>query len=493
MRIIAKSDVRAPIHRKLRWKQINWKKVEHKVKQLQMRIAKATKAGKLHKVKALQWILTHSFYAKLLAVKRVTTNKGKHTPGIDGVVWKTSYQKIRAVYSLKRKGYKALPLRRIYIPKKNSKLRPLSIPCMFDRAMQALYTLALNPLAETLADPNSYGFRRGRRCADAIAQCFNCLSKRYSPVWLWEADIKSCFDEISHHWILDNIPIDRLMLKTWLRAGYIEKEQLYPSISGTAQGGIISPVIMNLTLDGLERAVRDAAPTRFKLGNKTPQVNFIRYADDFIITARTKEMLIEKVIPVVQRFLAERGLVLSAEKSKITRIEDGFNFLGQHLRKYNGKLIIQPTNEAIKGVIAKTRQVIKDHRGKKTWAMIKKLNPIIRGWSNYHRHVCSSKAFSKVDDTIFKNLWNWIRRRHKSKGKKWSRKKYFRDYRTSTWSFFGTQKGKDGKKIYLDLCKANQTGIVRHVKIRAEANPYDPKYQEYFQKRNSRKYTQYIP
>ena len=232
-----------------RWNSIPWKAVEKDVKRLQVRIAKAVSEKKYRRAKSLQWLLTHSYHGKLIAVRRVTTNRGKNTPGVDGVIWPTGRQKMAAVADLRRKGYAPLPLRRICIPKKNGRKRPLSIPTMHDRAMQALYKLALDPVAETIADPNSYGFRPHRRCADAIKQCFIILANRKSPTWILEGDIKACFDEISHKWILDNILLDKQVLGKWLRAGYIEEKTVYPTRKGTPQGGIISPTIANMVLN----------------------------------------------------------------------------------------------------------------------------------------------------------------------------------------------------------------------------------------------------
>lgn len=486
--IFKKLCPRATSRQRSRWDSINWGRIVKKVRRLQERIAKAVQAHRTRLVRHLQWILTHSYYAWLLAVKRVTTNKGKQTAGIDGIVWKTSRQKMRGAHQLRRRGYKALPLRRAYILKKSGKLRPLSIPVIRDRAMQALYALALQPVAETLADPHSYGFRLDRSCADAIARCFVCLSRNCSPRWILEADIKSCFDRINHEWIMNNIPLDRKMLRAWLKAGYLEGGKLYPTLEGTPQGGVISPLIMNMTLDGLEKAVSAVLPTRHQYG-QCPAVHVVRYADDFIITGCSKELLEETVMPTVRSFLSERGLTLSEEKTRIVRIEDGFDFLGFNLRKYNnGKLLIRPAKDAVKGIIAKARQIIKSHRGNDTWTLIKALNPVIRGWANYYRGVCSSRSFTRVDNAIFKNLWNWVRRRHTHKGKCWSRRKYFRHYRTTSWSFFATRTGAGETKVHLDLHKAGQTKIVRHVPIRATANPFDPSWREYFRKRKPRKY-----
>jgi RNA-directed DNA polymerase len=470
---------------RLTWKSIDWKKVERKVKELQMRIAKAVREGRYRVVKSLQWLLTHSFYAKLMAVRRVVTNKGKRTPGVDGVVWKTPKQKMQAVNQLNRRGYRPLPLRRTYIKKKSGKDRPLGIPTMRDRAMQALYVLALVPVAETTADPNSYGFREYRSCADAIEQCFICLAKRRSPRWILEADIEACFDMIDHEWILNNILIDGKILRAWLKAGYMDKGRLFPTKAGTPQGGIVSPVLANMTLDGLESAVKEAVSAKAK-------VNLIRYADDFLVTAESEEILKEQVIPAIHGFLAERGLNLSGEKTKITRIEDGFDFLGQHLRKYGDKLIITPSKSSVRSMINKARKGMKANLGQATSKMIEELNSAIRGWANYHRHACSKATFSHVDSCIYKNLWRWARRRHKGKGKRWIRKRYFRTVGSRNWSFFATGRSKKGESRAVDLLLAGTTKIVRHVKTRAEANPYARDWQEYFSWRLSRRYSEAV-
>lgn len=247
-----KFDVPAFSHQTNSWHTIDWYAVERKVRELQVRIAKATKQQQWRRVKALQRMLVRSFAAKCLAVKRVTENRGKRTAGVDGELWSTPESKWRAVFRLTRKGYKPKPLKRVYIPKANGKRRPLGIPTMFDRAMQALYLLALEPVSETTADRNSYGFRPMRSTADAIEQCFVNLSRKHSAKWVLEGDIKGCFDNISHDWLLSNIPLDKKVLGKWLKSGFMESGKLNSTDAGTPQGGIISPVLANMALDGLE-------------------------------------------------------------------------------------------------------------------------------------------------------------------------------------------------------------------------------------------------
>jgi RNA-directed DNA polymerase len=457
------------------WEVIDWPTIRHHVRRLQLRIAKAIRAGKYGKAKALQWLLTHSRAAKLLAVKRVTSNKGAKTPGVDNVLWRTDRQKYQAAQNLKRRGYRPQPLRRHYIPKKNGKLRPLSIPVMRCRAMQALHALGLVPIAETLADRNSYGFREGRRCADAIGQCFCALAKSYAPVWILEGDIKACFDRISQPWLLKNSPMDKRMLRCWLEAGYWEKGQLFPTNRGTPQGGIISPVLANLTLDGMEQAIRSQIKPRHD------QVNFIRYADDFIVTARDKETLEQKVKPAVVAFLAARGLELSEQKTIITHIETGFNFLGQNVRKYKRKLIIKPAKDGTKALLEKTRDCIKSAVGQSQAALIRKLNPIVRGWANYHRHICAGKTFWAVDRIVRIHLMKWAKRRHPKKSRRWLKRKYFSADGKGNFSF--RTQNRAGESRMLVLHRIAKTVIERHIKVRGEANPYDPQYTEYFERR----------
>lgn len=459
------------IHSGRAWRSIDWKKARREVRRLQMRIAKAVQAGDHGKVKSLQWTLTHSFYAKALAVKRVTSNQGKNTPGVDGILWKTAKEKIKAVKALRQHGYKAKPLRRTYIPKKNGKMRPLSIPTMYDRAMQALYKLALAPVAETTADRNSYGFREGRSCADAVAAAFNALSKPNSATWVLEGDITGCFDNISYNWLMENIPMEKRILREWLEAGYVDKGIAYPTKKGTPQGGIISPTLANMTLDGLEKIVRKSVPWRSR-------VNFIRYADDFIITGKSKSILENNVLPAVKEFLETRGLMLSEEKTKITYIKHGFTFLGQTFRKHGEKLHITPSKEGVLTLIRKVGMLIRKHTSAPMIILIRKLNDILRGWANYHRHVVSSDVFRRVDSYVYEQLWRMLRRRHSNKSKKWLSKKYWRAAgRKGVFSIIIRCKNK--LKLY-QVIRICSIGIRRHRKIKADANPYLPEYGRYF-------------
>lgn len=473
------------------WEEIDWQKARAYVKKLQMRIVKAQKEGHYSKVKSLQWLLTHSFYAKALAVKRVTSNSGKRTSGVDHELWLTPQAKFIAISKLNRRGYRPQPLRRHYIPKKNGKMRPLSIPTMTDRAMQTLYKFSLEPIAETYADPNSYGFRIGRSTHDAIEQCFTDLNKGKSPKWILEGDIKGCFDHISHQWLLENIPMDTQILEKWLKCGYVETQKLFPTDEGTPQGGTISPTLMNMTLDGLERLLHDRLPTRKKVNGKTHcnKMNFVRYADDFIITGESPEFLREKVLPIVREFLTERGLQLSEEKTVITHIGEGFDFLGKNIRKYNGKLLIRPCKSAVKSFLGKVRDIIKSSKSIKQEILIRRLNPVIRGWVNNQRYVVSSKVFSTVDYEIYKCLGQWAKRRHKKKSRKWIARKYWHDIDSRQWTFSVPyeNQGTEGKPLYCKLEYATDTKIIRFKKIVAEANPFDEYWTDYFEEREGEK------
>jgi RNA-directed DNA polymerase len=461
------------------WNRINWEAVTRQVRTLQTRIVKAMKQGKMKQVRSLQRLLTHSTAAKLLAVRRVTSNRGKRTAGVDGILWNTPEAKYAAAMRLRARGYSAKPLRRVYIPKSGGKTRMLGIPTMYDRAMQALYRLALDPVAEHTADTHSYGFRPCRSVADAIAQCFTVLCHKGSARYILEGDIQRCFDEISHPWLEAHIPLDTKVLREWLRSGAFEGGVVLDTMEGTPQGGIISPTLCNMTLDGIERLLEEHFRRRGTTWLRRCKVHFVRYADDFIITGATKEILEHEVMPVLKAFLAERGLRLSEKKTRITDITDGFHFLGFHLRKYHGKLLIRPSGASVKKVLKHIRHLIKKHKTMETGKLIDLLNPVIRGWAYAYRHVVSSQIFHALDSQIWTCLWNWTRRRHRHKRAAWLKAKYFRHGNGTNWCF------SDGKDKY--LYRMSSLTIRRHLKIKGECNPYDPAWEPYLEQLRERR------
>jgi len=434
----------------------------------------------------LQRLLTRSHSGKMLAVKRVTENRGKRTPGVDGKVWLTPASRWKGMLSLRHRGYRTMPLRRVYIPKSrvyipksNGKRRPLGIPCMRCRAMQALWKLALEPIAETLADPNSYGFRPERSTADAIEQCFNCLSHRTSAEWVLEGDIRGCFDNFSHSWLLEHIPMDKTILRRWLEAGYVDEGTLFESRAGTPQGGVISPVLANMALDGLEAAVL-ASTGGSERAHRRAKLNVIRYADDFVVTGASKDVLESVVLPAVRRFMAARGLELSEEKTRITHIADGFDFLGQTVRKYGRQCLTQPAKKSIKSLLDKVREIIKGNATATQAALIRLLNPVIRGWAVYHRHSAAKTTFNRVDDFInrvddfiWHMLWRWAKRRHPAKGARWIKKRYFRTIGNRNGDF-ATKGSADGKTFGLRLFRAMTVAITRHIKVPGTSKSLQP-------------------
>jgi len=465
------------------WHAIDWQNAHRNVCRLQARIVKACQEGRWGKVKALQHLLTHSFSGRVIAIRRVTENPGKRTPGLDGVVWNTPARKAPAVNTLRHRGYRPTPRRRVYIPKSNGKKRPLGILTMRDRAMQVLHLLAVDPIGECNADPNSYGFRSERCTADAIQQCHTVLSNRAGAHWVLEGDIKACYDRISHEWLLANVPMDKKLLRRWLKAGFIEKSVFKATEEGVVQGGPISPALANFALDGLEKKRREKYP-KASARSRRAKVNLVRWADDFIITGSSKELLETEVKPLVEAYLQERGLELSPEKTRITPIETGFDFLGQQVRRYNdGKVIIKPSAKNKKAFLSKIRQVIKGNAQAKAGNLIRILNPIIRGWANYHRHVSSKQTFVKVDHAIFQALWRWARRRHPKKPQRWVKDKYFHRIDQRHWVFCGEGVGRNGKPMRVRLFSATDVTIKRHIKVKGEANPYDPQWEPYFEQR----------
>lgn len=465
----------------VRWHAIEWRKAFMNVRRLQVRIVKAMKAGRWGKVKALQHLLRHSYSARVMAVRRVTENKGKKTAGIDKIVWSTAEQKAKGVERLRKRAYRAEPLRRIYIPKKNGKRRGLGIPTMFDRAKQAQHQIALDPIAETKADPNSYGFRRERSATDAIAQCRHALNRKGSAEWVLEGDIKACFDQIDHDWLLNHIPTDKAVLRTWLKAGYMERGALHPTEEGTPQGGVISPILANMALDGLEPLLKQQYPR-----HKGFKVHLVRYADDFIITCSDRTCLTQEILPLVEEFLATRGLHLSPEKTIITHIDDGFDFLGQTIRKFKGKLITKPSKKSRLALMAKLRIILREEGQQLSAAgVIHRLNPILIGWCNYHRHSAASRTFTQIDHQLYHLLWQWAKRRHSNQSRRWIYLKYFHDGKRS--GFHTQTHDQDGHATLLYLFKLSSVDIRRHIKIYGNANPYDPTWEHYFEQRTYRR------
>jgi RNA-directed DNA polymerase len=465
------------------WHSIEWKKVWRTVRRLQARIVKAVAEGRWNKVKALVHLLTHSFSGRALAILRVISNSGAKTPGVDGILWNTPEAKSTAFSTLRRHGYQPQPLRRVYIPKSNGKRRPLGIPTMTDRAMQALYLLGLDPIAESQADGHSYGFRLERRCADALEQTHLLLGNRHGPQWILEGDIKACFDRISHDWLLTHIPMDQQLLRQWLKAGFLEKHAWFATTEGTPQGGIISPVLANWTLDGLQRLLAEHFAETPKRQRKS-KVHLIRYADDFLITGTSKELLRDQVQPLVAHFLKERGLELSHEKTQITHVEEGFDFLGQNVRRYRcGKVLTKPSSRNVKTFLTKIQETIDGSGSLTAGEMIWRLNQQIKGWTMYHRYAASKRTFTHVDHRIFQMVWHWCRRRHRNKSRKWIKEKYFQQDGHRHWVFTGTLFDQKGQGWPIQLMEAAKVRIIRYVKIRSAVNPYDPQWELYLEAR----------
>jgi RNA-directed DNA polymerase len=461
------------------WQTLPWKEIQRNVYRLQKRIYRAARRGDWKRVHSLQRLLLRSWSARCLAVRQVTQdNRGKRTAGVDGVTALTPRQRKELVKKLRDiSSWTADPIRRIYIPKPGkTEKRGLGIPTMRDRAMQALVKLALEPEWEAQFEPNSYGFRPGRCAHDAIEAIFKSI--RLKPKYALDTDIEKCFDRINHDGLLNKLnaiqPITRLV-RAWLKAGVVDKGKLLFPEAGTPQGGVVSPLLANVALHGLEETLVNAVPRKYK-------VTAVRYADDLIVLCANLEILM-KLKEVIEVWLAEIGLRLKSSKTRITHTLNeyegnvGFDFLGfnirqywvgkYHTRPYRGKsgykTLIKPSKTATKRHLHKVREIIHRYRGAPQCALIATLNPVIRGWTRYYRSCVASHTFRRMDDQVFHKLRRWAIYRHRHKSRGWISRRYWQR-RGGGPSF------SDGTST---LIRYADTRIMRHVKVRGDKSPYD--------------------
>lgn len=354
---------------------------------------------------------------------------------------------------------------------------------MRDRAMQALFLLALEPVSESTSDLNSYGFRSNRSTADAMSQLFVSLSSKASAQWVLEADIVGCFDNINHEWLIANVPMERSVLRKWLKSGLIYQSQFQETKAGTPQGGIISPTLANVTLNGLESGLTEYLSMKFGATKALRlKVNVVRYADDFVISGSSKEILENEIKPWIENFLAVRGLKLSEEKTHIVHIDQGFDFLGWNFRKYQGKLLIKPSKKNVQTFYRKVKEIISKHKTVKQMDLIHLLNPILRGWAQYHSPVVAKATYSRMEHLIFDALWQWSKRRHPKKNTGWIRNKYFQIIGDRNWVFAVPAVSEEGKTDLIELYQLSGTVIKRHKKIKGAYNPFDPEWEMYGEK-----------
>lgn len=431
--------------------------------------------------------MVRSFHAKVLAIRQVTQlNAGKNTAGVDGFVCSSDSQRMELLKSgLDLDGYRPSPVRRVYIPKSNGKMRPLGIPTVKDRVMQAIVKLALEPEWESRFEANSYGFRPGRSAHDAIKAIWLGLNQDGASQWVVDADISGCFDNIDHEALLSLVPEHlREVVRRWLKAGVVELGKRTESDAGTPQGGIISPLLANIALTGMERLFeaenqdgRPKLPSRRRGMNRG--MHLIRYADDFVVLCPTREVAEQYALPRLANFLASRGLQLSEAKTKVVHISEGFDFLGFHVRDMSGKVLIKPQKTKVLGHLRALSEYVRSHRQQPTAGLIRHLNPVIRGWVNYYRYVVSKRVFAKIDDAMWPMLYKWAKRRHPMKPHKWVQRRYF----TNGAGGRGWQLN-DGKRA---LLKHDFFSIQRWIKVEGRASPFDPELRHYWMARASRR------
>ncbi|WP_375469183.1 group II intron reverse transcriptase/maturase [uncultured Nostoc sp.] len=476
------------------WHSINWRKLERRVYKLQKRIYQASARGDVKTFRRLQKTLMKSWSAKALAVRRVTQdNQGKKTAGVDGVKSLTPKQRLELTGNLNL-GSRVSPTRRVWIPKPGTEeKRPLGIPTMKDRALQALVKLALEPEWEARFEPNSYGFRPGRSCQDAIQAIFNAIKQKAK--YVLDADIAKCFDRINQEALLRKIntfPTIRRQVRAWLKAGVMDGRQLFSTSEGTPQGGVISPLLANIALHGMEERIKQYAETL--PGNKRDNrysLSFIRYADDFVILHK-EASVVQRCQSIISEWLKGMGLELKLSKTRLTHTlnkheqeEAGFNFLGHNIRQFltgknqsgkdtkgillGFKTIITPSKEKQKVHYDEIASIIEAHKVAPQAALISRLNPIIKGWANYYATVVSKETYAEIDNLIYQKLKAWAKRRHPTKGGKWIAKKYWKSIGNNNWVFATNKEGLTS----LRLLDHASTPIVRHTKVKSESSPYD--------------------
>ncbi len=471
------------------WHKINWRKLERRVYKLQKRIYQASQRGDVRTFRRLQKLLMKSWYARILAVRRVTQdNQGKKTAGVDGVKSLTPKQRLCLTEQLNLRT-KVSPTRRVWIPKPGTpEKRPLGIPTMNDRALQALVKMALEPEWEARFEPNSYGFRPGRSCQDAMQAIFCAI--RLKPKFVLDADISKCFDRINHQALLrklNTFPTLRRQIRAWLKAGVMDNKQLFPTSEGTPQGGVISPLLANIALHGMEVQVKQVAQTLpikgYSKAQKREALSLIRYADDFVILHEDLTV-VQRCREIISEWLKDMGLELKPSKTKLAHTlnqyeleKPGFDFLGfnisqYHVGKYSSKqgfkTLITPSKEKQKIHYDHISSVIDTHKAAPQASLIARLNPIIRGWANYYANVVSKKVYQKMDELVYQKLVAWATRRHPQKGSKWVANKYWHSIGENHW-VFASKKQED----FLRLLEHADTPIVRYVKVKGESSPYD--------------------